>query len=90
MNRYTCPVCGYSELEEPPRDPITNCANFDICPCCGCEFGYNDATLAALQNHRSKWIKNGAKWFDPNLKPANWNLRKQLANVGVNLDEYKA
>ena len=49
-----CPVCGFAELREPPRD-------FLICPCCLTEFGYSDFD----QSHdelRSKWISAGMPW----------------------------
>ena len=37
-----CPVCGYNALHEPAYDRF-GCASFEICPCCGIEFGYDDA-----------------------------------------------
>ena len=43
MGRYICPVCGYAYLEEPPRDEKGR-PSFDICDCCGIEFGYEDCT----------------------------------------------
>ena len=36
-----CPVCGYGELHEPAYDRF-GCASFEICPCCGIEFGLED------------------------------------------------
>lgn len=35
---YTCPVCYYDKLDEPPYDE-TGFGSFDICPQCGTEFG---------------------------------------------------
>ncbi len=87
MQRYTCPVCGFSDLDQPPWDPDTGVPSFDICPCCGCEFGYNDATTEAKERYRREWIKQGAPWFKPELKPAGWDLRKQLHRIGVDLDD---
>src|ERR1700722_1795355 len=40
---HNCPVCGYAKLAEPPYDK-TGCASFEICPSCGIEFGYHDAS----------------------------------------------
>lgn len=37
---YTCPVCDYDKLDEPPYDE-TGFGSFDICPQCGTEFGYS-------------------------------------------------
>jgi len=35
---YTCPVCDYDKLDEPPYDE-TGFGSFEICPRCGTEFG---------------------------------------------------
>jgi hypothetical protein len=86
MDKYICPVCGYSKLSEPPYDLLNGAPSFNICPCCGCEFGYNDATPWAKENHRKKWIERGTPWFDPKYKPLDWNLREQLSRIGINLD----
>lgn len=72
---YTCPVCGYNKLEEPPQD-------WSICPCCRTQFDFtgNPAWYAEL---RAGWIANGAKWGS-NYTPAppNWNPVEQLHNIG--------
>ena len=37
---FTCPVCGYDRLVEPPR---TKCGgSWEICPSCGFQFGVSD------------------------------------------------
>jgi hypothetical protein len=53
--KYTCPVCFYPSLGQPPAD-------HEICPCCGTEFDLDDfdSTYAQL---RSRWLDSGAKWF---------------------------
>jgi hypothetical protein len=38
VNKYICPVCLYTRLDEPPQE-------FSICPCCGTEFGVDDFAL---------------------------------------------
>lgn len=53
---YTCPVCGYDELNSPPE-------NFSICPSCGTEFGYDDHRKSHAKL-RAEWIQNGLEWFD--------------------------
>jgi hypothetical protein len=87
INYHTCPVCGYSELNEPAYDPETGAPSFDICPSCGCEFGYDDATPLVASDYRKNWIHRGAHWFKPELKPNGWSLRAQLEKIGKNLDE---
>ena len=86
MQRYTCPVCGFSELDQPPWNPHTGAPGFDICPCCGCESGYDDATIQAKEKYRKEWIRQGAIWFEPKLKPDEWDLSEQLRRIGVDLD----
>jgi len=80
--KYICPVCGYPELEEAPLLRIENnkriysynlgAPTFVICICCGTEFGYDDDELS-WKELRDKWVKNGAKWFNENKKPVDWN-----------------
>ena len=71
-HRQVCPVCGYKGLGEPPRDREGN-ASFEICPSCGTEFGYDDATKSAAQLRR-EWLGRGAGWWSKAVKPPkNWN-----------------
>jgi hypothetical protein len=35
--KFCCPICFCAELQEPPL------SSFEICPCCGVEFGYEDS-----------------------------------------------
>jgi hypothetical protein len=48
---HNCPVCGYAKLAEPPYDK-TGCASFEICPSCGTEFGYHDASKSHAEPRR--------------------------------------
>jgi hypothetical protein len=71
---YTCPVCGYSRLEEPPK-------NFSICPSCGTEFEYDDAFLSHAQL-RAMWLQRGPTWWstvDP--CPDDWDPLLQVQSV---------
>lgn len=80
--KYICPVCGYDGLEEPVYDEIGE-PSFEICSCCGVEFGFDDFDIKNLTfvTVREKWLKDGAKWFDKAAKPKNWNLEEQLKNL---------
>jgi hypothetical protein len=73
---FTCPVCFYDKLHEPPRD-------YNICECCGTEFG-NDDEENSHEVLRQRWISAGAKWFY-RTPPANWNPWQQLAHANVHL-----
>ncbi len=79
---YTCPVCGYDMLVHPPQD-------FNICPCCYTEFGYEDhiTSPAAL---RAEWIRNGMRWEGANVMPTPlaWNPIEQLERAGFGDDLY--
>jgi hypothetical protein len=83
MKRYTCHVCGYPDLEEAPWGEDGISPTYNICPCCGVEFGYEDCQAEALLTYRSEWIKKGANWFDSSLKPNNWSLKEQLKRINV-------
>jgi hypothetical protein len=68
-----CPVCGYWM-----RFPA---ADFHICPCCGTEFGYDDAgrTHADL---RAQWLRSGAHWWSRNERPPEgWDPYTQVQDA---------
>lgn len=79
-----CSICGYPLGDYSPWGDDGKMPTYDICPCCGVEWGYEDYTPESRKEYRNKWIVAGAKWFDPQKKPANWNLEKQLRNIGYN------
>jgi len=56
--KYTCPVCGFDNLEYPPED-------FNICSSCGTEFGYDDVNYT-VPELRARWIKGGRQWWSNN------------------------
>ena len=75
-----CPVCGY-KLDEPPYDEA-GYASFNICPSCGTEFGYHDATKSHAEL-RMTWLQSGAKWWSRHESPPEgWNPEEQLRRAG--------
>lgn len=56
-------------MPDAPRD-------YNICPCCGTEFGNDDADLSH-EELRTFWIANGANWFF-GAQPVGWNPYLQL------------
>lgn len=77
---YTCPVCGWSKLEESPYDE-TKSSSFEICPSCGTEFGYQDATKSHAEL-RKEWIEKEMPWWSKSIeKPVDWNPQEQLKAV---------
>jgi hypothetical protein len=79
-----CPVCGFDKLLEPPYS-IDDCPSYEICSCCGFEYGYDDADQHySFEGYREKWIKNGYEFTDEDDKPTGWNeqlMREQLKNT---------
>jgi hypothetical protein len=82
----TCPVCGYDLGFQPwngesPSD--------EICPCCGMQFGYYDATpegsegrLRIYAEWRQRWIAEGMAWNSTGqAPPTGWNPVEQLKTV---------
>ena len=80
MKEFICHVCGYPKLKTPPwgEDGIT--PNFDTCPCCGVDFGYEDILETAYLEYKDQWIKSG-KWLMEKERPNDWSMEKQLENI---------
>lgn len=75
-----CRVCGLY-IDEPPWGEDGRTPTFDICDCCGTEFGYEDATLVGVVNQRKKWLAEGAQWFQPKRMPAGWDVTEQMRGI---------
>lgn len=58
---YICPVCTFDEMTEPPSD-------WNICPCCGTEFEYDDAKRSHEELRRI-WVEGGAHWWSGHRPP---------------------
>lgn len=68
LNKYLCPVCKCSELEQDPDK-----SSFEICSSCGVEFGNDDAAPTQLEVYkireelREAWLQQGGIigiWYD--------------------------
>ena len=79
-NKTFCRVCGY-DMGYPTWGENGQEPTYEICPCCGIEFGYEDATIKGIRQARQKWIDNGMKWFDMKEKPEKWNPLDQMKNI---------
>lgn len=80
MNKHNCRVCGLY-IKDFPWGKDGDCPTYEICPCCGVEFGNEDYTLSSIRIYRKNWISNGGKWFSTKEKPNNWNLENQLQHI---------
>lgn len=88
MGKYLCPICGYPDLDEPAYNLLTGDPSFDICPCCGYEYGYGDPTTSASKEiFLRNWIRLGTPWSRPGLRPSNWDARIQLRGIDVDFDK---
>jgi len=80
---YICPVCGYDKIVNPIYDSNGQ-GTYEICPCCGFEFGSDDFPdkEQAFKNWRTHWIEKNYLWFSNyTKKPENWEPQKQLDNI---------
>ena len=81
--RYTCPVCGYPDLTEPPRSDDGG-GSYEICWSCGFEFGVTDDDLGyTYEVWRQGWIDRGMPWDSATLRPPppGWDARLQLRQL---------
>jgi len=80
MRNKTCRICGLAQARAPwGEDGKT--PTFEICDCCGVEFGYEDATSKGVREYRKRWLDHGAEWWEPTRRPENWDLSEQLRQV---------
>jgi hypothetical protein len=81
---FYCRVCGlFQDQDVPPWGFDGNSPSFDICGCCGAEFGFDDCFPGAVKEFRAKWLEKGSAWRFPEEKPPNWSLEEQLKNVPI-------
>ena len=85
----TCPVCGYRPLFE---DPWTGGSPSDeICPCCGTQFGYDDAAGGDVERRREvygelrrRWVAAGFPWSSRSRRPPDgWDPIAQMEAAGL-------
>jgi len=81
--RFTCPVCGFPALYEPPRSPKTDGGSYEICPSCGFQFGVSDDDGGySYRAWREEWIQAGMPWRSVGQKPPpTWNPVQQLEGL---------
>jgi len=77
---FHCRVCGLRQ-EESPWGEDGRTPTFEICDCCGVEFGYEGAIVHAAKVYRHEWLQKRAPWSRPKARPATWDLEHQLESV---------
>jgi hypothetical protein len=85
---YTCPVCGYEKMEDPPFSKEEGRSSFEFCPCCAFQFGVTDRDKGyTYEQWRDKWVKEGMLWNEGMTYrpiPADWDPVKQLEKLKAN------
>jgi hypothetical protein len=75
-----CRVCGLRQ-PTPPRGESGAAPTYEICDCCGVEFGYEDVTAESARRFRQKWIATGLLWFAPDSRPPDWSWEEQQKTI---------
>ncbi len=80
-----CPVCGLL-LDDPTW--AEGLPSFEICPCCGTQYGYDDccggdaaARPAWYRQARQAWVARGMRWWSSGKPPNRWDAVSQLSRV---------
>ena len=53
---HKCRICGFHNKYLPWGEDGEK-PNFELCPCCGVQFGKEDITLESIQKYRKEWLK---------------------------------
>ena len=77
---YCCRVCGLKHDPAPWGDD-GNTPIFELCICCGVQFGYEDCMPEGVKRYRKIWFDRKNKWFIPKKMPADWSLERQMKNI---------
>ena len=81
---FECPVCHSAELKrkpyetwppppgitgDPPYEDLLGRPSYEVCPCCGFEFGNDDnpgtAAPVSFETYRAEWQRRGSPRFSP-------------------------
>lgn len=79
---FLCPVCGFRDAAAPPFADGQGDWYQEICPSCGTQFGYDDASRSHFEL-RAKWVQGGAKWWSPRGQPVGFDGLQQLRVAGL-------
>lgn len=101
---YRCLVCGflghtkrpyekspdhvYPLTVQPPYTVYWGEPSYEPCACCGFEPGNDDSFGITLPQYLEEWFVGGMKWFEPELKPAEWDIVKQLQEANIPIPEF--
>jgi hypothetical protein len=76
-----------SDSVRPPYGVHFGDASYEVCDCCGFEFGNDDepgtGEPTSFKDYLADWISDGMNWFEPRSKPLLWSLDDQLSHAGI-------
>jgi hypothetical protein len=75
-----CHICGF-DVGEAPWGENGHDPTYSICPCCGCEFGYDDCRASGVIQQRQRWLDGGGNWWKPSEKPVGWDFEEQIRQI---------
>ena len=78
---HQCRVCGLRYDDFFPWGATGTDPTFDICDCCGTEFGYQDITVESVRAARARWLAAGGEWREERTRPSQWDRQRQLAAI---------
>ena len=78
-----CRVCGF-EPADAPWGPDGLTPTFEICPACGVEYGYEDATPSSVKRYRERWLAAGGRWSDRSVAEDGMSALERLQRVPEN------
>ncbi|OKP94996.1 hypothetical protein A3849_28410 [Paenibacillus sp. P46E] len=88
MVEFICHICGYAGINQLPWGIDGKTPSFDVCACCGAEYGIDDLTKLGLLHYQAEWLSNGGKWFNQHEKPNKWDLIDQMRNISTIEKDY--
>lgn len=68
-------------IEDKPWGEDGKTPTYEICPCCGVEFGNEDHTNESVRKYREQWLDNGCIWLNIKEKPKEWDMETQMRNI---------
>lgn len=80
MLKNNCRICGHRTVA-PPWGEDDQTPSWEICRCCGTEFGYEDCTLTSVKKRRAQWVAAGAYWSDSDAMPLDWSFADQQTAI---------
>lgn len=84
---YCCRVCGFCYRDDPelasdlPWGPKGDNFDFELCVCCGCEFGYDDYKKSKIRTKRTAWKEGGFSFLIEKFRPVEWNPGEQIKQI---------